>query len=223
MLNRIFKINYKGFSLIETLIAMAIFTFITVLIAESFANTVFYTSNLASEIKIQNQIQSSLEYIKREVRLSAYTTFNYDGTVSAPNSCLYLGSQLVGVMCTHLHTHTVFNLYDASGKPTGSINLATTSSSGILSYTSYATTSSIPIQLNSNGINIENISFFYDNYDFTGNPSTVGKNYILPYISIIIEGCQTSYYNYLFNSSSNSTPACVELITTSTNENFIYH
>ena len=225
MLKRIFKINYKGFTLVETLIAMAIFTFIAVLIAESFANTVFYTSNLSSEIKIQNQIQSSLEYIKREIRLSAYTSFNYNGTVatpSTPNSCDYLGSPLSSpsgssIGCTNLSS---FNLYNASDTPIGSITLNT---HGILSYTSTSTSISIPIQLNSNGVNIENISFFYDNYDFTGKHSSAGKDYILPYISIIIEGCQTSYYNYLFNSSANTTPACVELITTATNENFIYH
>jgi type II secretory pathway pseudopilin PulG len=222
MLNKISKLNNIGFTLVETLIAMAIFTFIAVLIAESFANTIFYTSNLSSEIKIENQVQSSLEYIKREMRLSAYTTFNDQGTVTPPNTCDYLGQQLYygnSPICNSPSSGGSFNLYNASDQLIGSITLQ----SGILDFTNSSISGSpISIQLNSNGVNIENISFFYDNYDFSGT-SYSGKSYIFPYINIFIEGCQKSYYNYLFNSSSNTTPACVQLITTATNENFVYH
>ena len=225
------KIKNNGFTLVETLIAMAIFSFIAIIIAESFANTVFYTSNLETEIKIQNEVQSSLEFIKREIRTAAYTSFNNTSTPSV-NSCNYLGYPLTSTSGSPIHCTSTLShvLYNASGSEIGCLSLTT---KGILDY--YAgscpstspptsTPTPTPIQLNSSGVNITNISFFYDNYNFTGVlPSTSSKNYILPYISIVIEGCQRNFTNYLFNNSSNSTPACVELITTATNENFIYH
>jgi prepilin-type N-terminal cleavage/methylation domain-containing protein len=221
----IIKLENNGFTLVETLIAMAIFSFMAIIIAESFASTVFYTSNLETEIKMQNEVQSSLEFVKREIRAAAYTSFN-EGSTSANNSCDYLGSKLrtatrlsssggSPIQCTSLSS---FGLYNASGSNIGNISLSPTS--GILRYTN---SGSISVQLNSSGVDIKNVSFFYDNYNFSGASSTSSKNYILPYISIIIEGCQTNFQNYLFNSSANSTPACVELITTATNENFIYN
>ncbi len=222
----IIKLENNGFTLVETLIAMAIFSFMAIIIAESFASTVFYTSNLETEIKMQAEVQSSLEFVKREIRAAAYTSFNEGSTPAFNNSCYYLGSRLRQVtrlsssggspiQCTSLSS---FGLYNASGSNIGNISLSPTS--GILRYTN---SGSISIQLNSSGVDIKNVSFFYDNYNFSGASSTSSKNYILPYISIIIEGCQTNFQNYLFNSSANSTPACVELITTATNENFIYN
>lgn len=209
----VLKLKNRGFSLVETLITILIFSFIALLIMQSFSNTVSYVNNIDNQIKIQNEANYSMVYIKRIIRESAYTSLNYpiSSNSSKINQCNYIG-QVSGTACTK---NTSFNLYSASGNVIGCIEI----NNNILEdFNGTCSSGSSSLNLNSKSIIVENVIFYYDNYNFSGvsKPSPV---YILPYVTVVINACSSiPDYEYGFI----PTTPCSQLISTATNENYIY-
>ena len=207
----VLKLKNKGFSLVETLITIAIFSFIAVLIMQSFSNTVSYVNNIDNHIKIQNEVNYGMVYIKRIIRESAYTSLNYPTNHNSTiNNCSYIG--LNPGICSPSNQ---FNLYSASGSVIGCLEI----NNNILEYFSGSCgNGNISVDLNSKSVIIKNVMFYYDNYNLSGTPSNASV-YILPYVTVVINACSsTPDYEYGFI----PTTPCSQLISTATNENYIY-
>ncbi len=204
--------NKKGFSLIETLVVLAIFASLSYMIMQSYTSTITYTTGIQNEIKVQNDLTYTMSSLRREIRVAASVSPNIN-----VNGCSYMGTSIIGE-CNSIGQ---LSILDASGSTIGSISL---SSSNNLRYNASGSTTSVP--LNSSSVSIKSVYFFYDNYDYTGAPSySASSSYTLPYLNIIIIGCYTSSNNSLSNivfaNTSNNT--CLPLFGSATEENYIYN
>ncbi len=202
----------KGFTLIEILVSMAIFAFLSLLIVKSFTDTILYANAISEEATLGSQMQYTMDYIIKVVRNSSYLNLTKVNqaicTSGCPDSVLSFSS-------------TPLSLYNSQGVNYANILVSQTGVNSLnmpIYSIQYDANSQPSVSLtNSPIMNIVQVKFLYDNFDSTGNvPSPSPKVYTIPYLTIALEAC-TSKPMY-----PNNKPICINLINQATIENYSY-
>jgi prepilin-type N-terminal cleavage/methylation domain-containing protein len=74
------KLNSSGFTLIETVVALGIFSIFTILIVSSFSQYTFSQKRDIGEQELQEDARLALEVINREIRTGFGNTYSSDGS-----------------------------------------------------------------------------------------------------------------------------------------------
>ncbi len=201
-----------GFTLIEVLVSMAIFAFLSLLIMKSFSDTILYSNAISEESALGSQLQYTMDYIIKMVRNSSYLNLTKVNQAICTSGC---------PDSTMSFSSTPLILYNSQGIPYANISVSQmgVNSIGMPIYSiQYNANSQPSVSLtNSPIMNIVQVKFLYDNFDSTGNvPSPSPQVYTTPYLTIALEACSSKPVY------PDNKPVCINLINQATIENYSY-
>ena len=199
-IKKIKNMNNKGFTLIETLVVMAIFSLFAIVIANSLSSTLSYNTSVNTQFYLENEMQYAMSYIKKIIR---------NGSTSSLTT--------INTQFTNTSNTNPFEIYNLKGNVIAEffVNNDTANGSSYIEYSVPTGGGQIEIT-NPSQINITKLEFYYDNYDFSGAGSHSFTPKIPPYVSIYMQGCA------LHKFGTYGTYLCLNLVSSVTLENYVY-
>lgn len=137
--------NKKGFTLVEMMVVLAIFSIATVVIVDIFMTASRAQRRTLAIQKIQTDAQYSLEAMAREIRMDSidYAWSGYVGGINIPDEELALRDA---------DDNSIIFKKDSANCPTGTTNCLAVSLNGGTTWAS----------ITSKGINVEDLKFYID-------------------------------------------------------------
>ena len=189
----------KGFTLIETLVVLALFSLFAIVIADSISNTLSFNVSVNTEFSMENNMQYAISYMRKIIRNGATSTLTSINSESQ----------------NPLQSNP-FVIYNIFGKPIATFYLSSNSVNGISSI-GYIAPGNSSIQITSpKQLNITKLDFYYYNYNLSGSSSISFTPKIAPYITIYMQGCT------LHKFVSYGSRLCLNLVSSVTLENYVY-
>ncbi len=191
----------KGFTLIETLVVLALFSLFAIVIADSISNTLSFNVSVNTEFSMENNMQYAISYMRKIIRNGSTSTLtSINSEMQNPSSS------------------NPFVINNILGKPIAKFYLSNVSINGISSsYIGYIAPGNSSIQITSpKQLNITKLDFYYYNYNLSGSSSISFTPKIAPYITIYMQGCT------LHKFVSYGSRLCLNLVSSVTLENYVY-